>query len=314
MTVTADKLLNGVKRRAVVPNNQIVNMSDTDILELLDDVIKTEVVPMVDSVNGEYFVTVTNSNLVASQSEYSIPYRAMGRVLRDLKIENNDSGDVRNCPYIEPENIQDYVNTSLDYGHYFKGNKFVAVPDIPSTYSGNESWQIWYKIRPSLLVKLSDAAKVSSITETTVVVETVGNIVTGSVVDFIQGGSGNSILGIDVTCTDVTGTTFTFALGDIPTDLAVGDYVSIAETSPVLTMVPDECSPWIEKNGAREVLLAIGDDVGADKLLLGIQRDKENLLSILQPRNEGEPKYILNRNSLYRGGSTQRRYWTNGGI
>lgn len=312
MAVTADKVLAGVKRRAVVPTNQ-VTLDDDDILELIDDVIDVHVVPMVNSVNGEFFVTSELEALVASQDNYAIPYRSIGRTLRDLKIRNTVSGDVRNSPYIEPEEVHLYKDTALMYGHYFKGDEIFMVPSIPSTYSGSESLEKWYKIRPSSLVKLSKAAKVSSISSTTVlIVEDAGDIVTGSVVDFIKGKSGNSIYDIDKSVT-VSSTTFTFTAGDIPTNLAVGDYISLQGTSPVITMIPDECKPWIERLGAREVLLAIGDDIGADKLVSGIGQERTNLLSLLEPRNEGEPRIIINRESLARGGKFYQRRWNYGG-
>jgi len=326
MAITTDRLLTGIKRRAVIPTNQVL-FEDSDILDFIDDVIKVHVVPLVDSVNGEYFVTSSLTALVASQSNYKIPSRSIGRTIRDLKIEDTRSSGVRNCPYIEPEDIHLYSNTSLNYGHYFKGDEIYLVPDVPSnisldpiTLKATESLQIWYKLRPSSLVKLTNAAKVSSVSipedltdPGTVVVESVGDVVTSSVIDFIQGTSGNGILGMDKTCTNVAGTTLTFLGSDIPTGLAAGDYISLYGTSPVVTMIPDECSPWIERLTAQEILLSIGDDIGADKLAPGIGVERKNLLSLLEPRNEGEPKIIMNRDSLARGGKFQHGRWLYGG-
>jgi len=312
MAITADRVLAGVKRRAVVPTNQ-VTLDDDDILDLIDDVIKVHVVPLVDSVNGEFFVTIHLEALVASQDNYAIPYRSIGRTLRDLKIRNTTSLNVRNCPYVESEDIHLYTDTALDFGHYFRGDEVYMVPSVPSTFNATESLEMWYKIRPSSLVKLNNAAKVSSVSSPNVTVEAAGDIATGSVVDFIKGKSGNSIRAIDKTCTNVSGTTFTFAAADIPTDLAAGDYIALAGFSPVITMIPDECSPWIERLAAREVLLAIGDDIGADKLASGIVQERTNLLQILEPRNEGEPRVIINRQGLVRGGKFHQRRWLYGG-
>ena len=312
MAVTTDSVLAGVKRRAVVPTNQ-VTLDDDDIIKLIDDVIKVHVVPLVDGVNGEFFVTSETTSLVAGQSNYSIPYRAIGRVVRDVLMKNTDTGNTRNCPYIEPEDVHLYTDTALDYGHYFQGDQLYTVPDVPSTYSGDEALLIKYKLRPSSLVKLANAGKVTSVSSPNVEVDSAGDIVTGSVIDFVAGKSGNRIYSIDKTCTNVSGTTLTFAAADIPSDLVVGDYVSVQGTAPVVTMIPDECSPWIERLAAREVLLSIGDDVGADKLAPGIAQERENLLSLLEPRNEGEPKVIINRQSLARGGKFHQRRWLYGG-
>jgi len=311
MAVTTDRLLAGIKRRAIIPTNQVI-FDDDDILDLIDDVIKIHVVPLIDSVNGEYFVTSTLTPLVASQSNYKIPNRAIGRTIRDLKIKNTTSGDIRNCPYVEPEDSHLYGQGADRYGHYFKGDEIYLTPEVPSTLTSSESLQIWYKLRPSQLVKLNNAAKISSVSSPNVVVEGVGDIVTGSKVDFIQGQSGNSILGLDISCTNVAGTTMTFSASDLPSGLAAGDYIALAGFSPVVTMVPDECSPFIERLTAQEILLSIGDDIGADRLSGGIGLERQNLLSLLEPRNEGEPKIILNRDSLARGSKFQHNRWLYG--
>jgi len=312
MAITADRVLAGVKRRAVVPTNQ-VTLDDDDILDLIDDVIKVHAVPLVDSVNGEFFVTSELDALVASQDNYDIPYRAIGRTLRDLKIKNTTSNSVRNCPYIEPEDIHLYADTASYFGHYFKGDQIYLVPSVPSTFTAPESLEKWYKIRPSSLVKLNSAAKVVSVSGEFVTVEAAGDIATGSVIDFIKGKSGNSIYSIDITCSNVSSTTFTFTESEIPSSLVAGDYIALAGFSPVITMIPDECSPWIERLAAKEVLLSIGDDIGAEKLSPGIAQERGNLLQILEPRNEGEPKIIINRASLARGGKFNQTRWNYGG-
>jgi hypothetical protein len=311
MAVTADRILKGVKRRAVVATNQVL-LDDDDILEIIDDNIKSHVVPLIDSVNGEFFVTSTTESIVAGQDNYTIPYRAIGRTLRDLKIIDS-SNAVRNCPYVEPEDIHLFLDTALNFGHYFKGDEIYLIPEVPDTYSGSESLQIWYKLRPSTLTKLTNAAKVSSVSSPTVEVESAGSVTTGAVIDFVKGKSGNTILGMDKTCTNVSGTTLTFASADIPSGLAVGDYISLAGSAPVITMVPDEVSPWLERLAAQEVLATIGDDVGAGNLAQGVAIERQNLLSLLEPRNEGEPKVIINRYGLARGSKFKQRRWLYGG-
>ncbi len=312
MAVTADRILAGVKRRAVVPTNQ-VTLDDDDILDLIDDVIKVHAIPLVDSVNGEFFVTNELEAITASQDNYDIPYRSIGRTLRDLKIKNTTSNDVRNCPYIEPEDIHLYTDTAVNFGHYFRGDQIYLVPSVASTFSATESLEKWYKMRPSSLVKLSAAAKVSTVSSPNVTVEAAGDIVTGSIIDFVQGKSGNRIYSIDKTVSNVATTTFTFDADDIPSALTAGDYISIQGTAPVITMIPDECSPWIESLAAQRVLEAIGDIEGATAYSDDIAQEKRNLLQILEPRNEGEPKIIINRGSLVRGGKFHQRRWLYGG-
>ena len=162
MAITTDKLLAGIKRRAVIPSNQVL-FDDSSMIEVINDVIKSHVIPLVDSVNGEYFVTSELTAIVAGQSNYKIPNRAIGRALRDLKLKDTNSGDVRNVPYISPADEHLYSDTADRYGHFFKGDEIHLVPAVPSSLSSSESLEIWYKLRPSSLVKLTNAAKVSSV-------------------------------------------------------------------------------------------------------------------------------------------------------
>ncbi len=310
--MTSDDLLLGVKNTITFVSSA-ANLDDDALLKKIDDAIKTYVVPMIDAANQEFFVTEYTTPIVASQTEYSIPYRAIGRAIRDLLIQDS-SGNQQSSPYIQPEDVHLYKDTALDYGHYFRGDKIRLVPDIPDNYSSGESLVMPYKIRPSRLTELTNAAKVSSVSSPDVTVEDVGLITTGSVIDFIEGKSGRSLLAIDKSVTNVSGTIITFASADIPSQLTTGDYISLAETSPVVNMIPDEFRPYIEKVAARLVLLAIDDEVGMQKLEKLMGEEKKNLAMLIEPRNEGEPKKILNRNSLARGSKFSQTRWIIGGV
>ena len=313
MTVTADRILAGVKRRGIVPTNQ-VTLDDDDLLALIDDVIKVHAVPLLESVNGEFFVTTELDAITASQDNYEIPYRAVGRTLRDLLIRNTTTLDERNVPYIEPEDVHTYKESALKFGHYIQGDEIVLVPSVPSTFSEPESLVKKFKLRPSLLVKLTNAAKVVSVSSPNVTVDSAGDITTGAVIDFIRGKSGARVYSMDKTCTNVAGTTFTFAAADIPSALEAGDYIALAGYSPVIQMIPDEVSPWIETLAAQRALKSIGDTEGAADLKEDVITERENLLKILEPRNEGEPKVTMNRDSLARGNKFQQRRWLYGSV
>ena len=80
MTVLADRLLTGVKRRVTIPANQNL-WNDDDILAAADDSISLEIIPLILSVRQEYFVTVHTENTVADQARYNIPHRAIARIV-----------------------------------------------------------------------------------------------------------------------------------------------------------------------------------------------------------------------------------------
>lgn len=297
MAKTSDRLLEGVKRRAIVPSSQPL-FDDNDLLALGDDVIEELMVPILKAARQDFFVTTDEVAVVSGTRLYDIPYRAVGRTLRDLKLLNG-GGYVRSLPKIAIEHEHLFQTSGGNVmGFYFKGDKIALVP-VP-TASGF-TLERWYELAPSRLVKTTDAAVVSGITATDVTVSVAPDtITTGTVIDFIQARSGNSILAMDKTVTNVAGNVYTFATGDIPSTLAVGDYVSVAMTTPVIQF-PNECYPLLETATTRRALAALGDFEGADVLAKDESEETKRLRALLEPRIEGEATTIINRRGLLRG-------------
>jgi hypothetical protein len=295
MANTADRLLDGLKRRGIVPSSQPL-YSDSDFLAAADDVIQERMIPLMLSIRQDYFVTSTNKPTVANQAEYDIPYRSIGRTLRDLKLED-DSGTVRDLTLIALEDEHLFQNSATSHSFYFKGDKYVIVP--PPT-SATLTLVEWWECPPSKLVKTDSASVVVSKTSTTVTVTAVPSaITTGAVVDFVQGKSGNSLLAYDKTIANVAGTTITFTSGDIPDSLVAGDYISLAMTAPVV-MLPNEAYPLLETFTAQRILNSIGDFEGAQALEESVTAGEKNLKMILEPRIKGENTIIINRRGLLR--------------
>lgn len=295
MANTADRLLAGLKRRGIVPSSQPL-YSDSDFLAVADDVIQESLVPLLLSIRQDYFVTSSNTPTVASQAEYDIPYRSIGRTLRDLK-RVDQGGATKDMALIQIEDEHLFQSSATTHSFYFKGDKIVVVP-APTTET--MTLQMWWECPPSKLVKVDQAGEVTAKTATTVTVATApSGILTGSVVDFVQGKSGNQLLAMDKTVSNAAGSTYTFATGDIPTALVVGDYVSLKETSPVI-MLPNEAYPLLESLTAKRILMAIGDIEGARALDDAISNGEKNLKMILEPRVKGEATIIINRKGLLR--------------
>ena len=306
MAKTADRLLSGVKSRAIVPASQTL-FDDEDILSFADDVTEQLMVPLLKAAREEYFVTFSVQAVTSGVRAYDIPYRAVGRGLRDAKlITGTLTRDLAKIA-IEDEHMYTKAGSGTPVGFYFRGDKFVLVP-TPST--GSMSLEFWYEMAPSRLVTTGSAAVVTGFTATTVTVSTApSTLATGTVVDFVRGRSGNSVLAMDKTITNATGSTYTFAAADVPTDLALGDYVSVAETTPVIQL-PNEAYPLLETATTRRVLAALGDFEGANVLQKDEDEETKRFKSLIEPRVEGEGTIIINRRGLLRGsrGLSRRGY------
>jgi len=297
------KLITNIKRRVTIPTNQRL-LEDEDILEICDNIIMAKIVPELISLRQNYFVVSTDIPLTSGVSEYQIPYRAIGRTLRDLKIKFSDGSksDLSLCD-IEDEHYFS-VSETIPASFYFKGDNIVL---IPSPTSGI-TLEIWWEMPPSQLVNDNTAAKVVSSTLTSVTVESLPSAITATVdLDFISSKPGYSIYAYDVPIASIAGTTINFASGLIDDlDISVGDYLSIKETSPIV-QIPRECVPFLETLAARRVLQAIGDFEGLKMLGEDEDDNLKQMRRLLEPRIRGEATKIMHRNGLLKGSSYRHR-------
>ncbi len=312
MAILADSLIAGVKRRITMPASQSLD-TNNDILAFADSIISSRIVPMVEAVNQEFFVYKTDIDLVAGQSIYSIPYRAIGRTLRELKLRTSDS-NVRNVSLIALEDAQIFQSSVNTIGFYFLSDKIKLVPDVPSNISPDQTLEMWYRMAPSRLVQSSDAMLVTGISGGDITVADVPSFyVPGVDIDFIQGKSGNTIYATDKAVLNVSGNIVTFDPDDVPSDLTTGDYLSLAETSPVINFIPNEVYSLIESYVSQRLLNSLGDFDGAARIRDDdLSIEERNIKSLLEPRIDGEPTIIINRYSLTRGNKFSQRSWLYG--
>lgn len=300
MTTTVDAFLEKVKRRITVPSNQVLLNNDA-MLQMANDVTLEQMVPLIMSVNQNYFVVETTIPVVTNQTVYDIPYRSIGRGLRDLKMQQgSDLNAISSMSLIALEDAHRFGNNANPPLYfYFRGDKIVLTP---TPQSSDYQMICFYNLQPSRYVETTDAALITSISGATVTCASVPTTMTSGVeIDFVQGKSGCSTIEMDVEITGVSGNDIIFASSDdIPTGLVAGDYISLAGTSPVIQL-PDEGVPLLECWTAERICYAIGDFDGAQILVNRAQKVEENFKKVITPRIEGAQTKIVNRGGLLRG-------------
>lgn len=302
MTYTADDLIKSVKRGITIPNFQAL-MGDDDLLALADEETLSLILPIILSLRLEYFVVKESVPIVNSQEAYDIPYRSVGRGLRDL-LYTVDGVD-RNIAYIEPEDTHYYSNnnTASDpRGFTFRGDKIILVPSASNT---SAFLTLTYHARPNKLVQTTKAARVvfvNTVTKEVTVNMVPTSISIGSQVDLLQGKQGCSMIDFDVNVTNIVGNVMT--LSSVLT-LTKGDWISLAETSPVL-QTPEECMQVIAQAVQCRVLEAQGDTDGYNISKARLDEKIRQIKDLLTPRIEGEERKIVNRNGLLRRRNFQR--------
>lgn len=286
MAYTTTNFLADVKLRAFIPVSQ-ATFTAADTLLLADAETQTTVIPLLQSVKSDYWLTYKDHTITASQANYDIPARAIGMALRDVQIVSS-GGDVTSIPQI---NVED-VNTTVSgepVAFYIKQNQVYLFP-TPSSTTG--TLRLHYYLRPAKLVQTTDAGLISTISTGSNYV-TVASIpsawTTSYTYDLIKQDGASEPLAIDQAATSIASTTITFT-STMPTSLRVSDYVALAGETPI-PQIPAEVRPVLAQATAvrmMESMMLPGVDFARSTL----DREIKTATMLLSQRVEGESKKI----------------------
>lgn len=150
---TSNTLIEAVKRNISFPIAQ-VTFNEEDILRFADEEMFLEQVPSILQYHEEYFVFHEDVPLVANQSKYPIPKRAIGMKIRDL-FYKDISGQLQEMSRINPDD-KSYMQTKGDsfptpIYYYMENNSIVISPTVGPTPVGSLSFT--YYLRPNSLVQ-----------------------------------------------------------------------------------------------------------------------------------------------------------------
>lgn len=151
--LTSATLIDAVKRDISVPLTQNT-YSDEDILEFANEEMRLGQVPSIIEHHEEFFVFRKVVPLVANQTRYDIPRRAIGMKLRDLKYVDTQ-GNEYNMTDVGLSNSDYYQGGSqgtFDYPKFFyiEGDEIVLVPNVSGAPTG--SLLMKFYLRPNALV------------------------------------------------------------------------------------------------------------------------------------------------------------------
>jgi hypothetical protein len=307
LSMNSDDLLTSIKSRALIPTAQNA-FSNDDLLNFATEELNLKLVPCILSVREEFYVTDETVPLVANQSNYKIPYRAIGGRLRYVYHTQNDGRDVA-LAQLNIEDLIEYQGASASFqstGFYVQNDEIILVPSITGAVNGSLKYK--YYLKPNSIVDLTRGARITAINTSNgqiTVASVPSNITASSEVDFI-GSTGNfKTKGFDIVATNVNSTTkvITVAAADIPSDLAVGDYICTAGES-VIPQIPSELQVMLAQAVACRVLEALGDTQGLQNANAKLTEMEQKLVTLIDSRVEAPSKKVVNRNSLLRN----RRY------
>ena len=271
-------------------------LQDSDFLDFLNRALQKKVFTLIREAAEGYFLKYIDQTY--NSNGLLVPARAGFGQLKEIK---GSSGTISNVsqlydiPRLEIGEMEQYRGM----GFWMEGDRLMIVPQ---NFTG--VIRMYYFHRPSEMVQEAECAKISSI-DTTNKKVTVSNVPTGittaTLADFVQGKPPFSPLGIDLTITDITSSTYTLSAA-LPNGLAVGDYLCLAQESPV-PMIPFEAFDLLIYEAANMLV----KDPGHKQLVMAdLAPERKRVLKVLQPRVDAAPHILGPTGIISRAG---RRNW-----
>ncbi len=302
---TTNGLLASVKRRITLPDAQNLYSPD-DLIAFMGDELSSTIVPLIHSVQQEYWVTKIDVPLVQNQTNYTIPIRGAANGLRLVTLLDTNGNEI-DYPLLRPENTASSYNwlspfsTSTLYGFYMEGDHIVMFPNSVVTNPVNT---VRFRIerQPSQLCSVNDAAQVTGISGNVVTVNNIPSSWTTSLLFDIQNGQPQfQPRGDDLSVNNISTGLSQITFDALPSSVVVGDWIAVQNTSPI-PQIPYQMFPYLAQCVACKCLEGLADTepLAAARRVLDIM--KEDLLKLMQPRDMGNVQTIINRGGLFDNG------------
>jgi hypothetical protein len=296
-------LLASIRRRASIPSTVTTGSDDSSLLAYLNEELQLHMAAQLVSVREEYYLR--HSDTALSTTTYRIPTRALGGSLRNVQLLDGSARPVLQLSRLSQEKLPNYATQAQTIGYLVEGNNIRLYPS--ASWGGATTLRISYFERPSEVVVIGNGTRAIQAINTgtnQVTISSSTGFTTSTAVDFIKSNANFECLSIDVLPTGVASTVLTFS--SLPSGLAVGDYVSLAQTSPV-AQLPAEFVPVLCQRVAVRFLAAINDTVQLEVAQTELARMQASIGILTAPRVEGGPRKIFQTGGALAGNRWRAR-------
>lgn len=286
---TATYLLAQVKRYGNLARTGQGGLSDTDLIAMFNDEAMTHVTSLLKSARQKHLEVSEDIDFTANQVSIQIPTRAVANSLSSVLLLDPNGGQPYPISVLQGDRASNYASTGTQPEAVDPlGATLVLVP----TPTSAGTLRLRYMQRLSRIVPEEESGLITAINTgtNTVSVETLPTaIVTGSICDLVRGTPPFDNPSIDLTAI-VSGLDITFTA--LPSDLTVGDYVSLAGETPIPQVTP-ELHPLLAKRVALASQGGTGDPA-AGALAKEVKDLTKAALELLTPRVTNSVQRIIN--------------------
>ncbi len=295
MDYTATGLIADIRRRASIPTTPSPGNRDSDLLAHANDLLRLELLAEIIPLQEGYFLRNTDTQLPVTALR--VPPRAVAGRLRALQLldaSGRELGDPLAEISVERSGL--FAADSGLFGYRFEGSNIVLVGS--SSTSAAQIRMKWYQ-RPNELVT-SGYTTITDIDagNNRVEVASTSGFTTSTLIDLVAATPGFESHAIDLLPSNVgtPANTITFS-EELPDNLAVGDYVCLAEESPV-PQLPETYWSILSQAAACEYLAAKGLDSLLKTAVARLESMKKGAGMLSSPRNDSAGGKIVNRFSF----------------
>lgn len=304
-------LVDSVQTRILMPLSQNT-LTPEKIIELLDEEMRSTVVPLVLAAREEFYVQNYDQALISGTYSYVIPPRAAFATWRDIVFLDTNGNEVA-MTELPPE----YVKISYPAGNipplYTFG--FVMNNDQITIWPPNSSIPTQYQLRmkikrrPNHLTSVDNCGQVTAVSPGTLEVTLGSNgdttWTTATAFDAIPNAPQFTSLGDDLTISAINqatpaATVLTFNTGEYPTGIAVGDWICPAQMS-CIPQIPYDMFPLLAQRGVIKCLEALNDTQGLQVAERRYQDMAVDFARTVSPRIGGTRKALVNRTANFGG-------------
>lgn len=307
--LTSSTLIESVKNRAMVPENQIT-FKESNFLSFANEEMDMAVIPYVLSYHEDYFLVSEKVPVVRDQISYPIPYRAVGNKLRDLQFIDSQ-GYPSEMTRIGKGDAPHYRGDSNAYSSRLK--PFYVESNMVTLLTAEQTGflEFSYYIRPNQLVSEDRVLVIQSIAvganTTTLTFSSIPSIFSSStLVDIIQVKSPHKCLATDVVVA-VSGNGITIDNTLVPAGLTVGDHVALAEEC-MIPQIPTDLHSMLAQRIACRILESMGAQAELAAANAKLAEMEQKGATVIDSRVEDAPMKVINRHGTLR---TARRYVRN---
>ena len=300
---TSERLLSSIRARITIPAAQNL-FTDTNLLLLANDELRTVILPMIMQLHSEFFVYSKDYQLDGTTVSFDIPPESIGSNLRDVTIvtQSGTAGTLDSeysIPMISQELRTETSPWPMTYygdtGFFLRNNSVVL---NTATIQG-DALRLYYFRRPNEIVEVADAGQVLSI-------DTVNNLVVlanvppgweaGNSVCVVSNTPGFDLLVESTSLVSVSSPTVCLSASAIA-EIRVGDWIALEGETPI-PQIPVEAHPVLAQATAVKVVEALGDQAGFTVAQNKYDQIARGYTMMTNSRVEGEPKRLVTRRGI----------------